>query len=389
MQLSQKLSSFWQRLTRIQRLSLISILFFLVVLPVGIWLTLSPTSPFSRAGQGPITSPISGPFPSIPPPPSLAPTAEVTGPASGRAGEPIGPYTVTARGIELTGVSLFWSSGALNDVIASNVNCNKSNFCTASGSFTPQTGGTYYVFAIAHSTFESCTGVPPGVPNPGVGSIKAVQPLGGGGPLPDCGQNSRITVSVTNPAITQTFNWFSGYNFVGITVDKPNYKAADFLRDTNSTFVTTPPRPFAKIQGGGDILSVVYRFNQTTYNWEYYTSWEVGNNFVMRPGEGYVVKSTQEGASSIQGAGSETASIEIGSRWSLIGLDTTRFATAETLLQAMQGQGIDARVLAKWNPQSGRYELKQTGVDAGDFPILPGAGYWVRNNGDAKTFNLP
>lgn len=59
MQLPPKLIAFWQRLTAFQRLSLISLLFFLVILPVGIWLALSPTSPFSRASGEPITPPTS------------------------------------------------------------------------------------------------------------------------------------------------------------------------------------------------------------------------------------------------------------------------------------------------------------------------------------------
>lgn len=70
------LGSFWQKLTAVQRISLISLMFFVLIIPIAVWLALNPTNLFSRASVGvvPVTPPTSSPLPSPTPSPSPSPT---------------------------------------------------------------------------------------------------------------------------------------------------------------------------------------------------------------------------------------------------------------------------------------------------------------------------
>lgn len=219
------------------------------------------------------------------------------------------------------------------------------------------------------------------------------------GPLP-------ITPPITPPTqnyITQTFNWEPGFNTLGITVNRilwyggagkikilgggfPQYRASDLLWDLNNSFVTVPPKPF-KMGGGYEYpISVIYRYNANRNIWEYYTANGYGNNFPVSPGEGYFIKSSMRGASAITGLQVLTnIYIPIPQYWSIISLpENTGLTNAESLLQRMKDQSINVDMLVKW--QYGRYAVHLAGSDANNFQLVPGEGYWIRNNGDAKTF---
>lgn len=215
------------------------------------------------------------------------------------------------------------------------------------------------------------------------------------GPLP-------ATAPISSPTqyITQTFNWDQGFNLIGITVNKfwygagkPKitggggfqYRASDLLWDLNYSFVPVPPKPFKIMGGGGYPISVIYRYNANRGIWEYYTSQGYGNNFPVSPGEGYFVRSSMRGASAINGLQVSTIYIPIPRDWSIISLpENSGFTNADSLLQGMRNQGIDVDVLVTW--QWGAYQIYLAGSNINNFNLVPGAGYWIRNSGEAKTF---
>lgn len=166
-----------------------------------------------------------------------------------------------------------------------------------------------------------------------------------------------------------------GWNMVGLAVDKgQNYRAEDFARDLNSSL------------GGEKIVNVIGWQNGR------YIVYSVGsdaNNFPIALGQGYFVRSTEDGTATISGATPTLTSINISSAWSLVSFPRQMegIQNAEDLLQALKTQGIDARTIIRW--VGGRYEIHQIDSDANNFLITPGEGYFIRNYGNAGTFTLP
>ncbi len=191
---------------------------------------------------------------------------------------------------------------------------------------------------------------------------------------------------------TQTFNWESGYNFFGLTIDKgSDYKAADLLSDLNWSFIDLPPKPM----GGGyyGALQVIYRWDTQSSKWEYYTAWGAGRNFPIVVGEGYIIRNYYNAsASSISGTGpgSSRYPVFVAEGWSLISLPQNhQVSTAEDVLQTMkQLNEIDAVILAKYDAQRGRYVLHYIGsTELNNFSVAPGDGFWVYNSGSTGYFS--
>lgn len=200
---------------------------------------------------------------------------------------------------------------------------------------------------------------------------------------------AQYVVSPPVQLTTQTFTWSSGFNIVGITMDKQGYKAANFLSDLNCSFVDVPPQPF--VQGGGPgcygPLAVIYKYNADRSSWEYYTSWGAGSNFSIVPGEGYFVRSYDKGLSSISGtAPGENIiyPVYIATGWSLVSLTENQgVSTAEAVLQKMKDNDIGATVLVKYDSQRGRYIMHYAGItELNNFAVNPGDGFWVYNSGN-------
>lgn len=174
--------------------------------------------------------------------------------------------------------------------------------------------------------------------------------------------------------VTQTLTLASGWNLVGLTVDKgENYKASDFARDLNSSL------------GAGSIISIA--------NWDggfvVHTVGLQANDFPIVLGKGYFVRSNKAGTVIISGNQLSVPSISIQAEWSIISLPRvlTGISNSEELLQSMQNQGIDVQQIARW--YAGRWIPHIFGSQANNFPITPGEGYMIRNFGNPGTFTLP
>lgn len=174
--------------------------------------------------------------------------------------------------------------------------------------------------------------------------------------------------------VTQTLTFASGWNLVGLTVDKgENYKASDFARDLNSSLGTGSIISIASWDGG----FIVHTISQEA------------NDFPIALGKGYFVRSTRRGTSTISGNQPSLSSISILTDWSMISFPRvlTGINNAEELLQAMQNQGIDVQQIARW--YAGRWIPHILGSEANNFPITSGEGYMIRNFGNPGTFTLP
>ncbi len=201
----------------------------------------------------------------------------------------------------------------------------------------------------------------------------------GGGPYP-------ITPPVQQ--YTQTFNWETGYNFFGLTIDKgSNYNAADLLSDLNWSFVDLPPRPMG---GGGyyGALQVIYRWDTQSSKWEYYTAWGAGHNFPIVIGEGYIIRNYYNASGSSlsgTGPGSNIYPVYVATGWSIVSLtENQRVSTAEDVLQKMKANDIDAALLAKYDALRGRYIMHYIGsTELNNFSVSAGDGFWVYNPGNS------
>ncbi len=200
--------------------------------------------------------------------------------------------------------------------------------------------------------------------------------------------DNSTTITITK---TQNFTFASGWNFIGLTVEpiaatNYAYLAEDFLIDLNNSFI---PKEISGRQtpSGNKVLSI------RRWNNEFFKIHLIGNrdlnNFPIVPGEGYFIKTNWQGQSTLSGLYSALPSIIIPSRDSMISFPRvlTGITTAEDLLQAMKNQGIDVRSINRWF--GGRYEPHNIGNNANNFPITPGAGYFIRNFGSPGIFTLP
>lgn len=389
MQLPLNLVAFWQRLTRTQRLSLVSILFFLFVLPVAIWLALSPTSPFSRAGGGPITPPL--PIESPPPLPGFAPTTTLNGPTDAIAGINRGSYDAKAQGQDLIWVRIYWAltTSDLSEtsswtLLAENDSCNGENQCSVSGALTPPTQGTYVMAANAHSKNGTCSGNPyiQGITDPDTSPVPG---------WVDCGPGSRINIEVMAPKTAeQTFLLQKGYNFVGITFSKDKYTAEDFLKDLNASF-TTPER-------GGlppiNPVKYIFWYDASERGWHTHKLGSTtDNNFPIKPWEGYLVYTSQFGSSKISLKPTPfILDLALKSGWSLISTPIappSPYNSAKALIELAQSQGIDITSIWRWDPVQKKYEGYRKDTGGTDFPIVTGVAYWIYNNGIAGSIVYP
>lgn len=187
------------------------------------------------------------------------------------------------------------------------------------------------------------------------------------------------TPTTTPSAQSQTIELRSGFNMVGIRVDKPTeYRAENFLQEINNTLTNN---------ASFDSVSTIYRYNVETQAWQVHTLGRTDDdNFLVTRGEGYFVYSEIDGTGSILGERRPNPQITIAQGWSLISLFTDHtWATAQRLLQSMQNQGINAQALARWNGQS--YDVNYSSGEENYTMLRPGGAFWVYNSGEIKTFS--
>ncbi len=187
--------------------------------------------------------------------------------------------------------------------------------------------------------------------------------------------------------VSQSFILAWGNNLVGLTVDKgTNYLAENFLADLNSGFVPQNI-PGRTAPSGNKVLSVT-RWHNGRYQTHSVGTGDL-NNFPIVAGEGYFIRTNWPGQASLSGLYSTLASIAIPAGYSMISFPRalTGVTNAEELLQAMQTQGIDVRLVVRWF--AGRWLPHDLGSQANNFPITPGEGYFIRNFGNSGTFTLP
>ena len=195
-------------------------------------------------------------------------------------------------------------------------------------------------------------------------------------PLPSPSPSPAPSPSST-PVYQQTLQLLSGWNLVGLTVDKgAEYKASNFAQELNGSLGTDDVTHIVSWKGGRYVVYVV--------------SLDV-NDFPIISGEGYWVRngSTSPRIAEVVGIGSASlSSIPISKGWSLISFPNflSGIETARQLFQRMNQNGVDVRFIVRWS--GGRYVYYQTGsVDT--FPVGRGQGYFIRNFGAPGTFNLP
>lgn len=402
MQLPSNLVAFWQRLTRTQRLSLVSLLFFLVVLPVAIWLSLSPTSPFSRAGGGPITGPTpsGGPTPPGFPQPPTCTLAK--GPSKGTTYSFVASGQGTGRNLKL--IELYQRSAATSGEKREHFTkigaalCN-SQTCTLSTSYTFPTPGDYVVVCNAYytekysgSAEDACSGNTPGVFQPPYDSWSY------------CGQNSSVDLSIPKETVTeqtQTFKFDWGYNLVGVNFNTgKEYKAEDFLVELNKTFLSGFQATNAEQPAGGgpppdekNPVKNIFRYDAKTRTWQVHTLGKTrDDNFPIVTGESYFVRVLNYGTArrTAPGPTSIQLPITVEKGWSLISLPIVPIfvSNAEALLQAAKQVGIDVRSIARWDAANYRYQMHRINTTSDNFLIVAGEGYWIFNQGETKTFNF-
>ncbi len=192
--------------------------------------------------------------------------------------------------------------------------------------------------------------------------------------------------SPTPTGVRQSVTLAQGFNFIGLNVDKgSSYKAEDFLRDLNAGFVPADV-PNKKTPLRNKVFAI-YHFES---HWRVQLADRtLSDNFSVIPGEGYVVLSLWPGTVVVSGNTVTLSSMSIGTGWSLIVFPPipTSLASAEDVLQEMQNQGIDVKVIYRWF--GGRYIGHDLGSATNDFSLTNGEGYWIRNPGDVKAFTLP
>ena len=183
-------------------------------------------------------------------------------------------------------------------------------------------------------------------------------------------------IPTPTPQPVQNITIAQGWNLIGITFDKgTNYKASDFAQELNSSL------------GNSDVMHVI--------GWKggRYIVYAVGsdaNDFPIVPGQGYWIRSSSSGNATISGsAQASISSLSILQGWSLISFPSlpSGITTAESLLQVMKTRGISARQILK--REGGKWVTHSIDTNADNFNIVPGEGYFIRNFGTTKTFNLP
>lgn len=202
------------------------------------------------------------------------------------------------------------------------------------------------------------------------------------------GNTGKSTTSFTIGANNQTFNFQKGWNLIGLAVNNKgsDYKAADLLKDLNdlSDQSFEPSEKFTEIArwvyGGyeGHVLSYLF------------------NNFSLSIGHGYAIKAERPLSVTLNGgAVVSPKTVKFGYGWNLISFPSvpTSINTAEKLLQAIKGQGINAvgvfGVVDGSNWESFKYNSSTGRYEGNDFGINPGEGYFIGVSTNPGTFNLP
>lgn len=184
---------------------------------------------------------------------------------------------------------------------------------------------------------------------------------------------------------TQNFTFANGWNFMGLTVERQSVLSAGaFLQDLNSSFVPVDI-PGRQPPSGNKVLSITRWYNGRYQT--YYLGSDV-NNFNIVPFEAYFIRTNWPGNATFSGFSPRLSSIAIPTGYSMISFPRalTGITNAEELLQAMQVQGMDVRLVVRWF--AGRWLPYSPGT-FNNFSITPGEGYFVRNFGQAGTFTLP
>lgn len=201
-------------------------------------------------------------------------------------------------------------------------------------------------------------------------------------PSPSPTPTPRATIP-PGEGVTQTLNLNKGYNFIGIKFDNgPNYKATDFLKELNSSF-----------SGGSNKITYIFRYNVDAKTWESPTALTGATtaNFSVVPWEAYIIYSRASGTARISGGGVGLPdSIRIPSNWSLWSTPTSLadIPDAKTLLAKAKEQGIDLRSVWKWDAGAKQYVGHRRGQSENNSSLVPGEGYWIYNGGSEKQFSL-
>ncbi len=303
------------------------------------------------------------------------PTASLTGPASGKTGEAMA-FSAKAQGEQLQWTRIHWAKatsdltqGSSWTMVAGNDNCNGASECSVTGKFAPGEAGEYWLAVTANNPGGSCSG------NPKVAEVPGWS---------DCGANSRVKVSVSQNKneVEQTLNLSTGYTLVGLTIGKSSYKAADFIKDMNSSFTA-----------GSGKITYLFRYNADSKAWETYTTTKTTTtNFSVSPWEAYWVYTKAAGIAKISGGGGVAIpdSIKIPAGWSLWSspIAISDIPDAKTLLAKAKEQGIALTSIWKWDAGAKQYVGYKASVGENNFSLIAGEGYWIYNGGAAKEFSL-
>ncbi|MDD3647100.1 MAG: carboxypeptidase-like regulatory domain-containing protein, partial [Candidatus Dojkabacteria bacterium] len=167
--------------------------------------------------------------------------------------------------------------------------------------------------------------------------------------------------------VSVNYDMSKGWSLMSLNVvpDKEDYMASDLLSDMNSY---------------GLFISRVMRFRDG--RWDVYRIESPdANDFRLKLGEGYVVKSDKKGKFSIAGKGiGESVPVRLGAGWNLIGVPYSESEyTAVGLIDSTNESGAAVDTVTRWESKWVSV-VKQEGLVYGnDFRINNQGAYFVRS----------
>ncbi len=116
-----------------------------------------------------------------------------------------------------------------------------------------------------------------------------------------------------------------------------------------------------------------------------------GNDFEIRPGEGYFIKASEGSVFSLTGLlPSNYQTIELQKGWNLVGVFNSRRTsyTAYELIEIMKENDISVSMISKWD--KGRYQnlIKRDDMFGNNFDILPNQSYWIQVEQDSMQYSF-
>ncbi|MBU0976329.1 carboxypeptidase-like regulatory domain-containing protein, partial [Patescibacteria group bacterium] len=167
--------------------------------------------------------------------------------------------------------------------------------------------------------------------------------------------------------ISVTHSISKGWNLMTLDVvpAKQDYMASDLLSDMNSY---------------GLFISRIMRYRDG--RWDVYRiESQDANDFRLKLGEGYVLKSDKKGEYTVDGKGvGESVPVRLGTGWNLIGIPYSESGyTAVGIIDSANGSGAAVDTVTKWESKWVNVVKEEGLVYGHDFKIDKQGAYFIRN----------